>query len=152
MKSTASLLGTSSLVTFVFILLAAVLLGTLRYFSDATAEVISASLSDCVTGLLLPLLLFCLHLPLLLLLPLKNFYSRATIRRSRGKLFLSCTLLIFFLNPVTLLWIYSLAVKTPVGNFDFGLSALLVTLVCAAIAAAAGLWGTLFSRPAVYPQ
>lgn len=146
MKKLLPLLRHTFITTLIFVVAASVLLGLLANYSADADIGQHRTLTGRVLHVFWPLLLFGIYLPVLLLFPLRKFNeSGIEIPNRKRKLFLQSFLALVFLNPIVLLWIYSLATR---GAIDFGTAAVTVLLiaVAAGFAVLAGLWGFFWKR------
>lgn len=129
----------SAAITFAFVVMASVILGTFGYYISSAFFVSERSLTGRILHIFIPLLMFSLYLPVLLWLLLKrNTYA------GKKQLFLRPFLLLALLNPITLLWTYSLI--THAADAATGSIVVLIGIFISAIAVLLGLWQDFFPR------
>jgi hypothetical protein len=130
----------SALTALLFILLAGLLGGTFDYFFAPPETNHDKTLTDCILGMLLPLLLTGLYLPLLLLWPVQRYVTGLPHTSLKpGLLFMRMALLLALLNPLTLLWLFSM-VRSGHADTSTFLLMLLALAVSASVAAYAGIF------------
>lgn len=130
----------ATLTTLLFILLAGVLGGTFDYFFAPAETNHDQSLTGCILGLLLPMLLTGLYLPLLLLWPIhKHIAGLPHTSLKPRRLFYRLWILLACCNPVTLLWIFSF-IQSRDANMSLFLAMLFTLITSGAIAAYAGIF------------
>ena len=129
----------AGLTALLFVVLTGVLGGTFDYFFAPADTNHDKSLTGCILELLLPLLLTGFYLPLLLLWPVNRYIDGLPHTSAKPRvLFYRIWLLLAFLNPVTLLWLYSLIMASN-ANLSLFVFMLLTVIASGALSAYAGI-------------